>query len=69
MFKSKLSKKELRERLLNDTLAYALSGNHIEVIPPKNIKIKTVCRAKSSNTVVKGGDMPRFKISNTFRTE
>jgi hypothetical protein len=64
-----MSKKELRTRLLNDTLAYALQGNKIEVLPPQNVRTKSVCRAKSSNTVIRGGSMPQFKISNTFRVD
>jgi hypothetical protein len=61
-----MTKAELRQKLLNDTLEFVLNGNQITEVPAKNVKVKSPCRAKETRSRPKGGDAPRFSISNTF---
>ena len=55
-----MTKAELRQKLLNDTLEFVLNGNSIKEVPAKQIKIKSTCRAKESRGKPVGGDAPRF---------
>jgi hypothetical protein len=63
-----MTKSELRRQLLVDTASYMASGNQITTLQPQKHKVKSVCRGKSSNTVIKGGDVPTIKISSLYNS-
>lgn len=67
---NKMTKKELRAQLLNDTLAFVMQGNAIQEVPAQKVKIKHIVRGKASNTAAKSaGMMPEFKISSLYHTD
>jgi hypothetical protein len=63
-----MTKAELRAQLSTDTIAFVMAGNQIEQIPAKRHRIKSVCKAKTSNTRVSGGNAPSFKISSLYNS-
>lgn len=64
-----MTKKELREQLLNDTIAFVMNGGQIEEIPAKKIRTKVIVRGKTSRANTAGGDMPTFRISSLYNRE
>ena len=61
-----MTKAELRSQLMTDTLGFVLTGNAIQIVPSKAIRIKSTCRGKESRGKPIGGSIPTFRISSTF---